>query len=97
VFKGNMDDMGWEQIISVGVPPSPRYGHRMVYDPRTGNIMVLGGCAVGPYSEIVAGGGSHNDLTRQHKHLVDISSNLQVGLLSSCLCHALALFYRLSC
>jgi len=90
VFKGNLDDMGWEQIISVGTPPSPRYGHRLVYDSRTGTIMVLGGCAVGPYSEIVAGAGNHNDLTRQHKHLFDISTNLQVRRSSlSLVCAAL--------
>lgn len=74
-----MDDMGWEQVISVGSPPSPRYGHKMVYDSRTGTIMLLGGCAVGPYSEIVAGGGSHNDQTRQRKQLFDISSSLQAS------------------
>ena len=42
VFKGHMGEMYWEQIISVGCSPSARYGHRMLYDPRTENILVLG-------------------------------------------------------
>ena len=42
VFKGHMGEMYWEQIISVGTSPAARYGHRMLYDPRTDNILVLG-------------------------------------------------------
>ena len=34
---------------------------------------------MGPYSEIVAGGGSAQELNTRNKELFDISSSLQVG------------------
>ena len=77
VFRGHLAEMHWENIISVGVPPAPRYGHRMIFNPQDGNIIIMGGCAVGPYSEIVAGGGDALSVAKQQKRLFDLSSSLQ--------------------
>lgn len=77
VFRGHLAEMHWDNIISVGVPPAPRYGHKMIYNPQDGNIVIMGGCAVGPYSEIVAGGGDALSVAKQQKRLFDLSSSLQ--------------------
>ena len=46
-----VEDMRWERAVAVGPTPSPRYGHRMVSIGQD-LVVVMGGCAVTPQSEI---------------------------------------------
>lgn len=74
IFHGAERLLHWERAVIVGIPPSPRYGHQMIAlgsDPNC--LMVLGGCAVSPQSEMV---GSNLSIEETMK-LMDYNSNLQ--------------------
>ena len=73
IFHGSDPaDMYWERGVAVGQPPSPRYGHRMVVT-GDGEVAVLGGCSVGPSSEVAG-----NAMTMaETKKLLDMSNSLQ--------------------
>lgn len=63
--------MQWIRCISVGVTPSPRYGHQMVlYDCE---LLILGGCTVSPQSEIVGQTFSPGESL----HMMNLNSHLQ--------------------
>lgn len=79
---------GWEQVVPVGPPPSPRYGHRMVAlaSPTSTEssysssgacaVVVIGGCSVSPKSEIQHDVSGLED--SENKELFGLSSSLQV-------------------
>lgn len=64
----------------VGPPPSPRYGHRIVA-LSSGELMVMGGCAVSPESELGQSSASLGSLSalgaRDRQHLMEVSGQLQ--------------------
>jgi hypothetical protein len=64
--------MLWERLVAVGLPPAPRYGHRIVRVDEE-RFAVVGGCTVSPSGELVGS----NMSVQESKVLQDYSSTLQ--------------------
>lgn len=43
MYKTGGPFVKWEVLQTKGVPPAPRYGHGMVYNPNMGLIVIHGG------------------------------------------------------
>jgi hypothetical protein len=72
IFRSAPNLMRWERTVVVGIPPSPRYGHRLV-NIKPGQMVVLGGCCVSPQSEVLGNALSVSET----KKLLDLSNTLQ--------------------
>lgn len=77
--------MRWERVLAVGVPPSPRYGHKLVVlhephrtefeeRPRQPRMIVVGGCTVSPQSEVEGS----NLTPAEHKRMLDLGAQLEL-------------------
>lgn len=96
IFRGQPSEWRWERGVTAGLPPQPRYGHSVVVveAARRRDVMysfinelpeleviVLGGCAVNPVSEI--SGASEGPIgvslqsQMQAKELAYLNKNLQ--------------------
>lgn len=72
-FPTTTSIMQWGRCISVGSPPSPRYGHQVVVYEGSREIIILGGCTVSPESEIVG----QTFSTEESLQLMNLNSHLQ--------------------
>lgn len=77
--------MRWERVLAVGVPPSPRYGHKLVIlhepsrtefedQPRQPRMILVGGCTVSPQSEVEGS----NLTPAEHKRMLDLGAQLEL-------------------
>jgi len=78
VFRGHPLDMRWERTVGVGLPPSPRYGHRVVAVSAR-SVVIIGGCCVTPESEL---GAIMSQTHQENKDILEKCDHLQQCYLS---------------